>query len=92
MVNSLKKGKRGEKKARDMLIKAGYDVINTSEDPFAPDLQVNGEGWEVKFGSHVPKKFYKWLDEKEANCLLVKRVVRGESNDWLIIRRFKDVL
>ena len=89
---SRSKGLRGEYKARKMLIEAGHNVVWTSEDPLAPDLLVNGEKWEVKYGLTIPKTFYKWLDEKGADVLLVKRIGREESYDWLIIRRFKDVL
>ena len=89
---SRSKGLRGEYKARKMLIEAGHNVVWTSEDPLAPDLQVNGEGWEIKYQASIPIIFWQWLDEKKAKVLLVKRVRRGEKNDWLIIRRFKDVL
>lgn len=92
MVNSLKKGKRGEYLARKLLIDAGYTVIWTAEDPMAPDLLVNGEGWEVKYGLKIPKVFYKWLDDKDADVLLVKRVGRGESHPWLIIRKFEKII
>lgn len=92
MVNSLKKGKRGEYKARKLLESYGYEVVVTSEDSRAADLLVNQEKWEIKYGAHVPKTVYKWLDEKGADALLVKRVKQGRKYPWLIIRKFNPLL
>ena len=87
---SRTKGYIGEWKARKLLTELGYDVRWTAEDITQADLRVNGEKWEVKYGLHVPKKIYQWMNEKHPDVLMVKRIGKGErGNDWLIIRRLR---
>lgn len=96
---SRRKGKVGERKARKLLRKLGYIVQWTAfEDK--PDLYVearyaDGEArlinqhWEIKYRKNIPLSIYRWLSEKGADVLLVKRVKKGEGPyPWLKIERF----
>ena len=94
---SRNKGYRGEYSARKLLESLGYTVTWQAEDPTAPDLMVwptdtinpGQEGWEVKYGSHVPKTLYQWFSEKNPDVLLIKRVKAGEGPyPWLVVREF----
>ena len=90
---SRKKGWRGEYEFRKMCEEAGMKVVWHAEDPNLPDLSINGGSCEVKFGSHVPKKFYKWLKDKNASLLAVRRVSSKERKlPWLLIIRAKDFI
>ena len=92
---SRQKGYIGEYKARKLLENLGYEVTWQAEDPKSPDLGVSredwvsGERWEVKYRASIPKCLYKWLEEKGADTLMVKRVSKkdGRSYPWLIVRR-----
>ena len=100
---SYRKGYLGEYKARKLLEKMGYKVVWQKEDPNKPDIRVVakkhpngidkipvGKDYEVKYRSSIPKSIYRWLEEKGADVLLVKRVNKkdGRSYPWLKIERF----
>ena len=84
---SRNKGYRGELAARKFLEKKGFAVEWLAEDPSKPDLRVEGEYWEIKYRASVPKCIYDWLEEKNADCLMVRRVNKkdGRSYPWLLI-------
>lgn len=78
---SLQKGKRGEYQFRKLCEKYNVPVVNTAEDKSKPDLCVGGLDCEVKNGQHVPSKIFSWIEEKNANCLAIKR----NRKDWLVV-------
>jgi hypothetical protein len=96
----------GEYQARKLLEDMGYRVTWQAEDQKKPDLHVvvprGGkkekalslpieQDWEVKYRSSVPKCLYDWLEEKDADALLVKRVnpKDNRSYPWLVVRILK---
>ena len=102
---SRRKGYIGEKKARDLLESLGYEIRWQAEDPKKPDIRVVaknhpngidkipvGKDYEVKYRKNVSKMIYDWLEEKNADVLLCKRVNKkdGRSYPWLKIERFGD--
>jgi len=102
-MKSRNKGKRGERFARKKLKELGYTVewtafenepdlwVRERHHPTTGDLiDILDEHWEVKFQAGISKKLWDYLDEKSADCLMVKRVKKGEGPyDWLVIRRLK---
>lgn len=96
---SRNKGYRGEYKARKLLERFGYDVTWQAEDPKKPDLRVSlpalgivEESWEVKYQAGITKKLWDWLEEKNADALLIKRVNNkdGRSYPWLVVRKLEE--
>lgn len=89
---SRNKGYIGEYKARKFLESKGFVVEWLAEDPSKPDLKVEGEYWEVKYRASVSKQIYDWLEEKNADCLMVKRVNKkdGRSYPWLLIHSLEE--
>mgnify|MGYP003145743234 CR=1 FL=1 len=88
---SKKKGYQGEYIFRKLCEKYGLIVKWHNEDPYLPDVSLEGHLGEVKYRGNVPKCLYDWLDEKGAHFLAIKKVKKepgGTQNDWLIVMRW----
>lgn len=83
---SRSKGYRGEKSWRDLCEQKGFNAKWLAEDPELPDTEVAGLSVEVKYRKSVPVSIYKWLTEKHADALAMKRVEgRGKKpRPWLV--------
>lgn len=88
--SSRNKGYRGEYRARKLLKATGLKPVWQAEDPSKPDIHSRKleRNIEVKYRKSVPKTIYKWLKEKAADLLMIKRVKRGESNPWLVVMEY----
>jgi len=89
---SLRKGKRGEYLIRKLLEQHNIEVVNQAEDKYKPDIRIQYKDLsldgEVKYRSSVPKCIYDWINEKRADCLIMKRISsKDKGNDWLVVMR-----
>ena len=96
-ADSRSKGSRGNREAKEVLEKLGFEDIEIChiagrKDKEGGDIYIPSinEYVQVKYGLHVPKVLYKWLEECEN--LLLRRV--GQKKDdqslpWLRVTKVK---
>ena len=88
---SLRKGKKGEYEFRKLCESKGFKVVWQAEDPTQPDVRLENLECEIKYGSHIPKKIYQWMSEKQPDILALRRVSNKDKGlKWLIVMSFDD--
>jgi len=80
---SRTKGYMGEYKFRKLCEAEGFNCVWTAEDVKAPDINLEGLKVEIKNRESVPASVYKWLSEKNADALAMKK----NNKDWLVVMR-----
>jgi hypothetical protein len=85
-MTSRRKGYRGEKEIRDIISERLLTCVWQAEDPKKPDIRVENLDGEVKYRASVPQCIYKWLDEKHADFLAVRRISKTDRGKrWLAV-------
>lgn len=88
---SRRKGYIGEWSFRKLCKNSGFWTVWHNQEREKPDLTfLDDTTCEIKYSAVVPKKIYDWLKEKNPDILALKRVIRGESNEWIIVMKLKD--